>query len=283
MMDADPVYIAARRVLLDALQALSKHSNAVILIGAQAVYLRAGAGDIAMAPFTTDADLAIDPSLLAREPELEALMSRAGFELSSNPGSWVISTEVGGQSYAVPVDLMVPDAVAPAGSGRRSVNLAGHSSMAARRATGLEPSLIDNDVLVVAALESTDDRTFSVRVAGRTALLIAKLHKIGERVNTGATHRIAAKDAGDVYRLMLATPVADFVATTQGLVTDASTAPSVQQAFSYLDQLFGARARPGVRLAVEALRTAVPPARVEAVCAAFVRDTRDARSGGHGA
>jgi hypothetical protein len=273
--DTDPVYVAARRVLLDALDALSAHRDAVVLIGAHAVYLRTGAGDIAVAPFTTDADLAIDPSLLAREPELEGLMGAAGFSLSTNPGSWVTTTEVGGREFVIPVDLMVPDAAAPQGSGRRSVNLDGHSRTATRRAMGLEPSLIDNDAMEVAALEAGDPRVFPIRVAGAPALMIAKLHKIGERVDEGQSRRIKPKDAGDVYRLMVATPATIFVATSLELQHDERTRPSVERGLVYLDRLFGARARPGVALAVQALEGSVPAARVEAVCSAFARETRE--------
>ena len=58
----DDVYVAARRVLLDALEALGPHRVAVTLVGAQAVYLRVGDADIAVAPSTTDGDLALASS-----------------------------------------------------------------------------------------------------------------------------------------------------------------------------------------------------------------------------
>jgi len=55
----EPEYVEARRVLLDALEALGMHRRSVVLIGAQAIYLRAGEGDLAVAPYTTDGDLVI--------------------------------------------------------------------------------------------------------------------------------------------------------------------------------------------------------------------------------
>jgi len=60
MTTPDPLYVAARRVLLDALQALGEQRNAVVLVGAQAIYLRVGEADfeVTVAPYTTDADLA---------------------------------------------------------------------------------------------------------------------------------------------------------------------------------------------------------------------------------
>jgi len=62
MADFDSRYVAARRVLLDALFALAPHGKAVIVVGAQAVYLRTGDANLAIAPYTTDGDLVINPS-----------------------------------------------------------------------------------------------------------------------------------------------------------------------------------------------------------------------------
>ena len=39
----DPLYVAAEHVLLDALIVLAPHDNAVIVVGAQAIYLRTAA------------------------------------------------------------------------------------------------------------------------------------------------------------------------------------------------------------------------------------------------
>ena len=47
--DPDPLYIAARGVLLDALQALGLQRDAIILVGAQAVYLHTGAIELPIA------------------------------------------------------------------------------------------------------------------------------------------------------------------------------------------------------------------------------------------
>jgi len=67
----DAVYVASRRALLDALDALGDHRHCLVLIGAQAVYLHAPDDDLAVAPTTTDADLGLDPDLLADSPLLE--------------------------------------------------------------------------------------------------------------------------------------------------------------------------------------------------------------------
>jgi len=64
----DAVYVLARRILLDALQALGDQRDALVLVGAQAIYLHTGDGDLAVAPYTTDGDIALDPSELS-DPE----------------------------------------------------------------------------------------------------------------------------------------------------------------------------------------------------------------------
>ncbi|MCA1709138.1 MAG: hypothetical protein LC808_40000, partial [Actinobacteria bacterium] len=76
-LEIDPLYIEARRVLLDALDALVIHRDAIIVVGAQAVYMRTGASDIPVAPFTTDGDITLDPSRLGDEPTLGEAMENA--------------------------------------------------------------------------------------------------------------------------------------------------------------------------------------------------------------
>jgi hypothetical protein len=100
----DPVYVAARKVLLDALDALGVHRRSIVLVGAQAVYVHAGEADIAVDPYTSDADLAVDVRLLGKEPLLEKAMRAARFKPGVQPGTWM------GEG-AVPVDLLVPEAL----------------------------------------------------------------------------------------------------------------------------------------------------------------------------
>lgn len=76
----DPQYVVARSVLLDALEALGDQREAVIVVGAQAIYLHTGAIELAAVPeFTIDADLTIDPGLLQEKPEIEGAMLAAHF------------------------------------------------------------------------------------------------------------------------------------------------------------------------------------------------------------
>ena len=82
-------YVEARRVLLDALTALQPHIGAIVLIGAQAIYLRTAGRLSTYQPFTTDADLALDPALLADERSSSATGAALGFvrQLFTTPRS----------------------------------------------------------------------------------------------------------------------------------------------------------------------------------------------------
>jgi hypothetical protein len=103
-------YVLARCVLLDALDALGAHCDAVVLVGAQAVYLHTGDADLAVAPTTTDADIALAPDRLRDKPLLEEALRSSGFTPGSDPGMWC---GTGG----VAVDIMVPEALSGSGTG----------------------------------------------------------------------------------------------------------------------------------------------------------------------
>ncbi len=77
-----------------------------------------------------------------------------------------------------------------------------------------------------------------MEVAGPAALLVAKLHKIGERQNTPT--RLIDKDAHDVYRLLVATETSTLAETMHALRSDELSAPVTTHALAYLDDLFAA-------------------------------------------
>ena len=246
-------YVAARRVLLDALVALEAHLGAVIVIGAQAVYLRTGHRMPYYQPFTTDADLVIDPGLLAEAPLIGNAMLAAGFNNTNEPGIWIRRIAHPGfdRDIAIPVDLIVPSQIAPR-AGRRGARLpGGHGKKAARKTRGVEGALVDHNPLLIEALDAGDERRSVVKVAGAAALVVAKAHKLGERLATPS--RLMAKDAGDLYRLFEATAMAQMVETTGLLLADERSAAVTEKALDYLVQLFGTPGRPGVRLANQAL------------------------------
>jgi hypothetical protein len=182
------------------LSALGGQRDALIVVGAQAIYLHTGPTELAVPEFTVDADLTIDPARLRDAPEISSAMRAARFERGSRVGAWVVSRDVAGVRVDVEVDLMVPDAVG--GGGKRAARLPGHAKEVARKARGLEAALVDRATIAIGALNPDDPRVVEVAVAGPTALLVAKLHKIGERVSEREQRRLDDKDALDVLRLL---------------------------------------------------------------------------------
>jgi CRISPR-associated endonuclease Cas2 len=73
-------------------EALAGQVDAVVLVGAQAVYLRTQDAELSTQVYTADGDLALDPKALADEPRLEQAMRSAGFFQqpagSRQPGQW---------------------------------------------------------------------------------------------------------------------------------------------------------------------------------------------------
>ena len=53
----DDLLVKARSALLDALEALNEKRDAVVVVGAQAIYLRCGQAHVAIAEATKDTDL----------------------------------------------------------------------------------------------------------------------------------------------------------------------------------------------------------------------------------
>jgi len=270
--------VEARRALLDALDALVDHRGSLVLVGAQAVYLRTD--EVALsytASYTTDADLAINPATLAATPLLADVMKAAGFKRTQpdRPGIWGRSIIVEGHDEVISVDLIVPEALA--GTGRRGARLASHGKQAAGRADGLEPALVDRSPMFIASLDPTDNRVIASDVAGATALLVAKLHKLGERIAQIETRpdRVIAKDAADSYRLMLHLETDSAVSTFGHLLEHPTAGPSTRRALGYLKALFTAPAAAGVRLAVEGLSSDLPADRVEFVCVRFAQSVLD--------
>ena len=270
MSDAPRIeYVEARRVLLDALSALRDQLDAAVLVGAQAVYLRTQGRLPSYQPFTTDADLVLDPSRLADRPPLGEAMRNAGFVLSAEPGIWEARFHRPGfdDEVVIPVDLIVPTEAA-SGAGRRSARLGGeHGKASARKIQGLEGALVDNSPAEIHALDPADDRSVVVTVAGEAALLVAKLFKLGERL--ARPNRLNAKDAGDVYRLFDIVAPDEKAARLRRLLDDSRSASTTTRALEFGDKLFAATNATGTRLGVEALRGTLPEQTVTAVLVGY--------------
>jgi hypothetical protein len=232
--DANELMVKARNALLDALEALAEHRDAVVVVGAQAIYLHTGRVDVALAEATKDSDLAIDPGGLSDEPLVEEAMIAAGFYLDplrQQPGTWM-------NPAGVPVDLMVPEALAGSGGkSARAARIPPHAQNATRRARGLEAAVVDHEPMTVDSLDPCDPRSFEANVAGPAALIVAKLHKLGERAVL--QHRLVDKDAHDIYRVFRAIQTDTLVPKFEMLRANEATREVTEEALSYLETLFG--------------------------------------------
>jgi hypothetical protein len=253
--DAD-VTVRARSVLLDALTALDAHAKAIVVIGAQALYLRTGAAVVALAEATKDTDIALDVRVLADKPLVEQAMTAAAFKADGDPGRWL-------SPDGIPVDLMVAEALAgPSASQRRGARIPPHSKRAARRAVGLEAAMVDFSREMIVALDPADSRVLTANVAGPAALLVAKLHKIAERRLTPS--RLVDKDAHDLHRLFQAIPTASLVAGITRLLADDLSAAVTTTAVTFLRDLFATPTSLGSTMAGRAEEGLGDPATVSA-------------------
>lgn len=128
----------------------------------------------------------------------------------------------------------------------------------------------------IAALESSDRRAFEVDVAGAAALLVAKAHKIHDRLGSAGRNRLEDKDAADVYRPMQTTRPLEVAGTLVELRRDQIAGAVTDSAIGYLDELFGRRNSPGVAMATRALRTAIPAAQITTLATSYMERLRDA-------
>lgn len=233
-------YTLARRVLLDALDALEGQRDALILVGAQAIYLHTGAMKLAVAAATFDADLAIDPALLRSAPALADALEAAGYFPRDQPGIWE------DRRNGIEVDLLVPASIA--GAGRRGADLGDiHGKRAARKAHGLEAALVDHAPMIIAALDEADKRRIEIKVAGPAALLVAKLHKVAERRDN--PRRQKPKDALDVYRILASLSPNTLAQRLTLLRQDGRSIGVTEEALRYLREMFGTGSASGSQLA----------------------------------
>ncbi len=268
----DELYVIARRVLLDALQALGPHRDATILVGAQAIYLHTGDAELAVAEYTTDADLALDPDLLDEIPPLEQALQDAGFFHMGKSGVGVWKTSCPGRDandVEVQVDLLVPSAVSP-GKGRRAARLPGHDDHAARKVDGLEGVLDDQAEMEIGSLEQDyGPRRVATKVAGPGALLVAKLFKISERKGTA---RANDKDALDMLRILQAIETETLAASMALMRADQRSSAATERATELLVEFFWTRGSEGAVMAARATQPLMDDVQVRLTCELLARD-----------
>lgn len=257
----DPDLIDARRVLLVVLASLEPHRDALVVIGAQAVHERTkGLVDVDSTA-TSDADIGVDPALLATCPDLFEAMLAAGFERASDdrPGIYSLGGAVNEKGRPQPpsIDPIAPEA--SAGKGSRAATLSGHRRGSVSRANGIEMAMLDKDVFDLGPLGQEDGPTIQVNVAGTGALLAAKAWKLSDRLADAAAgkgHRVRPKDAGDVWRLMATSDPGHVRETFDRCAQDGLYGASVEQGRRFLVDQFGSGGH-GVELAVRSMDMAV--------------------------
>ena len=263
--------IDAREGLLDAVEALGAHGDAVILVGAQAIYVHtgeAGAG-FAVSPFTYDADIALDPALLGNDSTIIDAMNGAGFNLTDQPGLY--RRESGAQ-----VDLLVPAAVG--GPGRRGARLDVHGNRAAMKVHGLEGALVSHAPKEISSLVPDSNRSCVMEVAGPAALLVAKVHKIVERVDDPVRSMAIDKDAFDIYRILLAVDASELASEIGLLQANRISSDVTAEALAKFQELFGARSGSGTALVVQHVLGLEDPDYIAVSSEALSQDLLDATS-----
>ncbi|MEJ7842976.1 MAG: GSU2403 family nucleotidyltransferase fold protein [Rubrobacter sp.] len=256
-------------MLLDAFEALGDQRTAVVLVGAQAIYLHTGDADIAVAPYTTDGDVALDPSRLRDNPKLAEALSGAGFAADvQHVGTWIVSRPLEGRTVDVKIDLMVPEALG--GPGRRGARLGPHGNKTARKARGLEATLVDRRQRTIQALDDADGRAFEVAVARPAALMVAKLHKIAERIDKPG--RSEDKDALDVLRLLRGISTEAMADGVHALLNAEISASVTGEALIFLRDLFSEPSRSGCQMAARAAAPLEPEDTIAASCAFLTQD-----------
>jgi hypothetical protein len=126
--------------------------------------------------------------------------------------------------------------------------------------------------MTISALDPLDSRQIEMKVASPAALLVAKLHKLGERQEK-TPDRLIDKDAHDVYRLLVAMDTAELAHSIRQLVADKFCGPVSTQALVYLEEMFGAGpASVGAVMAGRAEQLVGDPANVSASAAALAAD-----------
>jgi hypothetical protein len=271
----DPEYVKARRALLDVLEALGEQRSSIVLVGAQAIYVVLGEDELAVSPFTTDADIligvspfttdvdvALDPRSLRSVPLLEDAMGAGGFvPVAGKVGTW--STPDG-----VEIDLLVPEAVG--GPGRRAARIPPHGERTARKVKGLEGALVDQQAVRLTALDDADDRAFEVMCAGPAALLAAKLLKIRDR--QGSANREDDKDALDVLRLLRGTGTRELAARLRQLRRSELSGEIAEEAVELLQGFFGSATAEGSLMVVRATAGIEDPEEIAAACEVLASD-----------
>lgn len=208
----------------------------------------------------------MNPVFVTPDPKLLDIMESIGVTpaLPDRPGVYGYSDESSlPLAERTTIDLIVPEAYA--GTGRRAARIAGQQH-AASRAVGLELAVWDRHRHTLTAIDDPTDQV-KAWVAGPAALLVAKAHKVHERLEQVAARpdRLRPKDSGDIGLLMTVSD-ADDVATV--MATQSRGHPEIEavisQAAHWLVDMYGDPTSILRRHATDALADRFDASQVEA-------------------
>jgi hypothetical protein len=232
----------SRRLLITTIVALGEHANAMTVVGAHAVHVwvQKKWGPVDMES-TRDGDLAVNPVLIAEDPKIMQIMAEIGLEPArpERPGIYGYVNERGlSWVQRTTVDLLVPETYA--GSKGRSARIPGQKS-ATTRAYGLELAIHDRTLIRISTTDGEPEMSVEVNVAGPAALLIAKAHKVSERLADvdKRPDRLRPKDSGDIALLMMVTDGAEMAKTmTRHVAETPEIRGVVQDGAQYLVDMY---------------------------------------------
>jgi hypothetical protein len=148
--------------------------------------------------------------------------------------------------------------------------------MATRWAVGLEAALVDHSTMTITALDLADTRAVTVEVAGLAAMLVAKTHKISDRLADKKPDRLSDKDAADVYRIMQHARPTDLGTTLRELRSHPMAGSVTANALDLMRDLFGTRRGDAIAMAQRSLALAVPEEQIATVSVAFTASLLEA-------
>lgn len=102
--------------------------------------------------------------------------------------------------------------------------------------------VIDNSKILIDSLDPLDTRFFNIKVAGPASLVIAKLHKINDRI---LTSRSSDKDALDLLRLLRKVNMQELANVLIRLKNDSLAGAITVTAVNSISALFSSAKSPG--------------------------------------
>ena len=133
----------------------------------------------------------------------------------------------------------------------------------------------------IGSLAPEAGRRCILKVAGPAALLVAKVHKVGERLEDPDERRREQlpKDAFDIYRLLRAVETAALASELRLLRSHEVSGRVTAEALSMFEELFGSPSGAGTGLAVTSVGVLEDPAFIAASSVTLSRDLLEAASG----